>query len=106
MPGRALLVPILLSLALSGCGKDPEEYRPDIEESERRLGAEQHPQLLAEFAGSYDESEAKYVARIGEKVAAAADLSGQCTFTLVNTDVVNAFAVPGCYIHVTRGLMG
>jgi predicted Zn-dependent protease len=25
---------------------------------------------------------------------------------LVNSDVVNAFAVPGCYIYVTRGLMG
>ena len=37
---------------------------------------------------------------------AAAGLEGQCTFTLVNSDVVNAFAVPGCYIYVTRGLMG
>ena len=35
-----------------------------------------------------------------------AGLDGQCTFTLVNSDVVNAFAVPGCYIYVTRGLMG
>jgi predicted Zn-dependent protease len=103
---RALLLPILLSAALAGCGKDVEDYRPDIEESERQLGAEQHPLLLAEFGGSYDEPEALYVRRIGEKVAKAADLGGQCTFTLVNSDVVNAFAVPGCYIYVTRGLMG
>jgi predicted Zn-dependent protease len=102
----ALIVPVLCSLLLAGCGDDPEEYRAEIEEGEKRLGAEQHPLLLAEFGGSYDEAEAKYVARIGEKVAAAAQLGGQCTFTLVNTDVVNAFAVPGCYIYVTRGLMG
>ena len=44
--------------------------------------------------------------RVGEKIAAAAGLQGECTFTLVNSDVVNAFAVPGCYIYVTRGLMG
>ena len=103
---RALLITALLASALTACGKDPEDYQPDVQESERRLGAEQHPQLLAMFGGSYDESEATYVRRVGEKVAGAAGLAGQCTFTLVNTDVVNAFAVPGCYIYVTRGLMG
>ncbi len=107
MPRRAFLIPILAAAAaLSGCGKDVEDYRPDIDESERRLGAEQHPLLLAEFGGSYDRPEAAYLRRIGEKLAGAAELSDQCTFTLVNSDVVNAFAVPGCYIYVTRGLMG
>ena len=96
------------ALFANGCGggEDPPELRPEIEEAERRLGAEQHPKLLAEFGGSYDASEAKYVARLGEKIAATAGLGGQCTFTLVNSDVVNAFAVPGCYIYLTRGLMG
>ncbi|HEX8535293.1 MAG TPA: M48 family metalloprotease [Allosphingosinicella sp.] len=103
---RALLLAALFSSALAGCGKEPEEYRPEIKESERQLGAEQHPQLLAEFGGSYDASEAAYLKRIGEKLAGTAGLGGQCTFTLVNSDVVNAFAVPGCYIYVTRGLMG
>ncbi len=41
----------------------------------------------------------------GESLADAAGLGGQCKFTLVNSDVVNAFAVPGCYIYLTRGLM-
>ena len=70
------------------------------------MGAEQHPKLLAEFGGAYQGPEARYVAQVGEKVAAAAGLAGQCTFTFVNTDVVNAFAVPGCFIYVTRGLFG
>ncbi|HWH23094.1 MAG TPA: M48 family metallopeptidase, partial [Allosphingosinicella sp.] len=94
---------------LAGCGKgpsDPADYQPEIEEAERKLGAEQHPQLLAEFGGAYEAPEAAYLARLGEKIAAAAGLGGQCRFTLVNSDVVNAFAVPGCYIYVTRGLMG
>ena len=73
---------------------------------EKAIGAEQHPQLLAEFGGEYRAPEADYARRVGEKVAAAAGLEGECTFTLVNSDVVNAFAVPGCYIYVTRGLMG
>jgi predicted Zn-dependent protease len=79
---------------------------PVIDPQERELGAQQHPQLLAQFGGAYSASEARYVATLGERLAAAAGLEGQCTFTLVNSDVVNAFAVPGCYIYVTRGLMG
>lgn len=95
-------------LLAAGCGSetDPADYRPEIEESERQLGAEQHPMLLAEFGGAYEAPQARYVARIGEAVAAEAGLARQCTFTLVNSDVVNAFAVPGCYIYLTRGLMG
>ncbi|NNM75422.1 M48 family metalloprotease [Sphingomonas sp. ID1715] len=75
-----------------------------VSEEDRVYGAEQHPRLLAEFGGAYAGEEARYVAALGEKMATAAGLQGQCTFTLVNTDVVNAFAVPGCYIYVTRGL--
>jgi predicted Zn-dependent protease len=107
---RNFLTPILAAaiVLLAGCGREkaPEDYQVSIDPTERAMGAEQHPQLLAEFGGSYDAPEARYVAGLGEKVAAAAGLGGQCTFTLVNTDVVNAFAVPGCYIYVTRGLVG
>jgi predicted Zn-dependent protease len=101
--------PLLLAFALclTACGGgDPAARTPDIDQSERQLGAEQHPQLLAEFGGAYPGPEAAYLKRLGGKIAGAANLQDQCTFTLVNSDVVNAFAVPGCYIYVTRGLMG
>jgi predicted Zn-dependent protease len=98
----------LAALALGGCGgpADPGDVAPRVEPQERELGAEQHPQLLAQFGGAYRAPEAAYVATLGERLAAEAGLTGQCTFTLVNSDVVNAFAVPGCYIYVTRGLVG
>lgn len=79
---------------------------PAISDADRQTAEKQHPQLLAQFGGSYDGKQAKYVAGIGEKLATAAGIGGRCHFTLVNTDVVNAFAVPGCYIYVTRGLLG
>jgi predicted Zn-dependent protease len=94
---------LVLFLA-AACGGDDGE--PAVSEADRRVGAEQHPRLLMEFGGAYEAPEAAYLVRLGEKIAAAADLDGQCRFTLVNSDVVNAFAVPGCYIYVTRGLMG
>ena len=90
---------------LAGCGGGGD-YEPEVRAEEKRIGAQQHPQLLAEFGGAYRAPEAAYARRVGEKIAAAAGLEGECTFTLVNSDVVNAFAVPGCYIYVTRGLMG
>lgn len=106
MPRYALTIAACLAALTTGCGGAPDEYNPVIEEDEKRLGAEQHPLLLAEFGGAYQGSEAAYAENLGEKLAEFAGLGGQCTFTLVNSDVVNAFAVPGCYIYVTRGLMG
>jgi len=91
-----------LALLLSACSPGG----PAVSDADRRVAAEEHPKILAEFGGSYDGRAAGYLADVGEKVAKAAGLGGKCHFTLVNTDVVNAFAVPGCYIYLTRGLMG
>ena len=91
-------------MALAGCGA-PSSETPSISDADRAYGEEQHAQLLAEFGGAYNGPESRYVAALGEKIAEAAGLGGQCVFTLVNTDVVNAFAVPGCYIYITRGLV-
>ncbi|WP_445193122.1 M48 family metalloprotease [Sphingomonas sp. Tas61C01] len=94
------------ALLLAGCGEPaPDDGPPQVTAEDRALGAEQHPKLLAEFGGAYPGEEARYVSAIGDRIATAAGLPGQCTFTLVNSDVVNAFAVPGCYIYVTRGLV-
>ena len=91
-----------LALLTGGCGYGDAP----VSEQERQTGAQQHPELLAQFGGAYAGDEAGYLKRLGGRIADAAKLEGQCTFTLVNSDVVNAFAVPGCYIYVTRGLMG
>jgi predicted Zn-dependent protease len=104
VPRRCLS--LLATVLLAGCGQEPApEETPRITAADRARGAEQHPLLLAEFGGAYQAEEARYVAAVGERVAVAAGLGGQCKFTLVNSDVVNAFAVPGCYIYMTRGLL-
>ena len=89
-------------LMTNACGYGDAPVTP----RETQVGAQQHSKLLAQFGGIYSGAEAGYLGDLGEKIAAAAGLADQCTFTLVNSDVVNAFAVPGCYIYVTRGLMG
>ena len=103
---RAIAVLALpLACLLQACGGAPSNESPVVAEEDRAYGQQAHPQLLAEFGGAYSGDEAAYVRSVGERVATAAGLAGRCTFTLVNSDVVNAFAVPGCYIYVTRGLV-
>ena len=99
---RAILTFGALTL-LNGCGLGSDG--PEIEERDRVIGQEQHPILLNQLGGAYGGPESDYVRSLGENLAANVGLDGECTFTLVNTNLVNAFAVPGCYIYVTRGLM-
>lgn len=76
-----------------------------VKAAEQAKAAQQHPQILAQFGGAMEGPLGAYVTAIGNKTATAASLTGQCKFTVINSDVVNAFAVPGCYIYVTRGLL-
>lgn len=78
-----------------------------ISAKDRQEGAQNHPQLMAEFGGAYSGPQAAYVTRIGQKIAVQSGLSnaaGDFTVTLLNSPVNNAFAIPGGYIYVTRQL--
>ena len=73
----------------------------------RKLGAEQHPKLLKQFGGKYTEGELQaYVSSIGNLLAQTSELPQiEWTFTVLNSPVVNAFALPGGYVYVSRGLV-
>lgn len=103
----ALLIP-----ALAGCARAPATGEPIFtggmtQAQEKRLGAEQHPELVKAFGGEYGHAEIQaYVQELGVKVARTSELPGlDWTFTVLDTPMVNAFALPGGYIHVTRGLV-
>ena len=74
---------------------------------EQQIGEEQHPQVLAQFGGAYQDPELQaYVTGIGERLADVSELPElDFTFTVLNSEVVNAFALPGGYVYVTRGLL-
>lgn len=69
--------------------------------------AREHRELVSTLGGVYVGPQADYVQRIGERMTVAAGMRQRCVFTVVNSEVVNAFtAPPGCYVYVTRGLLG
>jgi predicted Zn-dependent protease len=111
---RSCAVLLVASLALApACSQvvNPAtgraEYTTLGPEEEARIGAQEHPRVLAQYGGAYQDPELQaYVEKIGERLAAASELPGlDFTFTLLDSDVVNAFALPGGYVYVTRGLV-
>jgi predicted Zn-dependent protease len=114
---RNHLAPLLLALAalgLSGCANQTSpatgrQFYSNVNATEEaQLGADEHPKILAEFGGAYTEKPNlnAYVNQIGQTVSQSAERKDVTyTFTVLNTEEINAFALPGGYVYVTRGLL-
>ena len=101
-----LLTGILL---LSACATNPVTGTRQLalsESWERSVGPQYHQQILREYSVYNDPELQAYVNRIGQRLAAKShrpDLP--FTFTLLDSPQVNAFATPGGYVYITRGIM-
>ena len=99
-------------LALAGCSTVPASGERGFTgfaslEDDIRQGEAAYPQLIQAFGGAYENRRVQsYVTEIGNRLAAQSE-SPQLPweFTVVNTPITNAFALPGGKIAVTRGLM-
>lgn len=76
-------------------------------EQEQKIGAAESPKAVQEFGGLYRDPElTRYIDSIGQLLARTTETPNQkFTFVVIDSDVVNAFALPGGYVHVTRGLL-
>lgn len=113
-PRRALAILGFAALPLmaAGCSTNPATGERSFTgfmppEQEKKVGAEQHPQVVKQFGGQIDDQElAAYVDRIGQKLAAQSEMPDlDWTFTVLDDEGVNALALPGGYIYVMRGLL-
>ncbi|HIC80392.1 MAG TPA: peptidase M48 [Kiloniellaceae bacterium] len=77
------------------------------EAGEADLGRKEHPKVMAQFGGAYEDPELNaYVSSVGNLLVQTSELPDlQFTFTILDTPVVNAFALPGGYVYLTRGLL-
>ena len=107
----SFLLLIAAAAALAGCVgvlnpvTGEEDWSTVTEEQEIAFGVEAHEGILAEY-GYYDDPALQaYVAEVGERLLPHThrpDFPYQ--FTVLDSEVVNAFATPG-YVYVSRGLL-
>lgn len=76
-------------------------------EQERQIGAQEHQKILKKYGGVIDDKKiVQYVDAIGQKLAKNTERPDvRYSFHVLDTELVNAFALPGGYIYITRGLM-
>jgi predicted Zn-dependent protease len=107
-----LLLTAGFSLFLGGCSTNPATGRSQFDglmsrESEASIGAQQHDEIVAQYGGVYKDAGLQaYVNEIGQRVARNTERRDvNYKFTLLDSPIVNAFALPGGYVYVTRGLL-
>jgi len=112
-PVRNVLYSLGVIALLAGClTRNPatgdQDFTPFMSpDDEQKVGAQEHPKILEQFDGVYSDPRVTgYVAEVGGRVAAKSEVAAtQFRITVLNTPEMNAFALPGGYVYVTRGLL-
>lgn len=107
---RRIAVIAFGSLALSHCAQNPVSGDKDFvlmsEQQEIQLGAQAHQDVLKEYAALDNPALQAYVNEVGQRLAQQSHRPHlQWHFTVVDSPDVNAFALPGGYVYITRGIM-
>jgi len=107
--GLALLSVTWLVMS-SGCAINPVTGTPEISfmstEEEVAIGEKAARQIAEQIGFVKDEALTQYVERIGARVAAKSPRQDlQYRFHVLDVEVPNAFAIPGGYVYVSRGLL-
>ncbi|SCZ66171.1 M48 family metalloprotease [Thiohalomonas denitrificans] len=106
----AAVIGMAVVAATAGCAVNPVSGQSELsllsEQQEITIGRQEHPKIIEAY-GAYDDPELQaYVQRIGERLAARSHRSDLIyRFTVLDSSEVNAFALPGGYIYITRGLL-
>lgn len=101
---------LLLTVLIISCAENPVTRTREVmifsEADEVRFGRNLHEEIQSKLGLYEDTSLKRYVQTIGRKIS---DVSHRphldFTFEIADSDEVNAFALPGGYIYVTRGLL-
>ncbi len=95
--------------SLTACSVNPATGRYTVGsiEDDVSTGQQQHPRILQAFGGAYnDPALSRYVTEVGQDLVQHTEFPNlRFTFTVLNSPMVNAFAIPGGYVYLTRGLL-
>ncbi|MDJ0956999.1 MAG: M48 family metalloprotease [Arenicellales bacterium] len=104
------LWPVLALLLLVGCATNPVTGKQNFvlmsEEQEIDLGKQYHTEVMKQYEVYDDPELTALVERLGEELAANSHRSDlDFHFTVLDSPEVNAFALPGGYVYITRGII-
>jgi predicted Zn-dependent protease len=101
---------LIIVLIACGCATNPATGRRQVilmsEADEVQLGRQADAEVRKQM-GLYNDAELqRYVRGVGERLARAAHRPNlPWSFAVVDEPAVNAFALPGGYVYLTRGIM-
>lgn len=110
---RSLLVALAATAGLfvGACSTNPATGQRQLATlmspaQEAQAGADAHPKILEAYGGAYkDQAFGAYVAGVTARIArATSQPNSPYRVTVLDSPVINAFALPGGYVYVTRGL--
>lgn len=113
LPYRSLLLTglvLVLSVFWDGCAVNPvsgkKQFMLMSESQELALGKQSDPSIVSQFGVYQDDELQAFLNEKGQEMAAISHRSDlPFEFKLLDSPVVNAFAVPGGYVYFTRGIM-
>ena len=99
-----------VSLLLGSCARNPVTGEHDItfvsEKGEIEEGRRAHEQVIRIYGVYEDQALQEYVNGIGQRLAKLSHRPElEFHFTVIDSDEINAFAIPGGYVYITRGIM-
>lgn len=106
---KALLF-LITVLLLNSCSRNPVTGKKELmlmsESQEISLGKESDPSIVAQY-GVYDHPKLQaFINEKGKKMGAISHRPNlNYEFKILDSEIVNAFAVPGGYVYFTRGIM-
>lgn len=105
-----ILALLMAASLLVSCAVNPATGSPNLvtmsQSREMSIGEEEHRKVMATMRVTDDEALAAYVDEVGQRLAAVShrpDLD--YTFTVIDSPEINAFALPGGYVYINRGLL-
>jgi len=109
LSGSSSVLVIALSFLLSACAGNPTGGANFVlmsESAELEKGRELHAEMLQQNPVYQDPELQAYVEKIGQKMAAVSHRPElDYVFTIIDSPDVNAFALPGGFVYVNRGLL-
>ncbi|HEX6913916.1 MAG TPA: M48 family metalloprotease, partial [Chitinophagaceae bacterium] len=95
---------------VDSCARNPVTGKSQIvfmsEAQEIAMGQEADPQIIAQYGLYGDSALQQYITQKGREMAAISHRPNLTyNFRILESEVVNAFAVPGGYVYFTRGIM-